>query len=135
MHLAKQSPDFDPRNYGFLSHFNLVEASGIAQGRVHRVKNPKIIMVRLKGERPVSPGEIGADGAIVFSITDLYKRLPHVIDGDSLGQVDLIETRIGVFVHRTVIVPVAVSLLGLRRIAVRLTGSMEKGREWLFATA
>ncbi|HEY1865338.1 MAG TPA: NYN domain-containing protein [Roseiarcus sp.] len=50
-HLAKQSPDFDPRNYGFPRLSNLVEASGIAQ--LERAgDNSKIIMVRLKGERP-----------------------------------------------------------------------------------
>ena len=55
-HLAKQSPDFDPRNYGFPSLSNLVEASGIAQ--VERIgENPKIIMVRLKGERPARPAK------------------------------------------------------------------------------
>ncbi|HSU99600.1 MAG TPA: NYN domain-containing protein [Roseiarcus sp.] len=54
-HLAKQSPDFDPRNYGFPRLSNLVEASGIAQ--LERAgDNSKIITVRLKGERP-------ADGA------------------------------------------------------------------------
>ena len=53
-HLAKQSPDFDPRNYGFPRLSNLVEASGIVD--VERIgENPKIIMVRLKGERPARP--------------------------------------------------------------------------------
>jgi hypothetical protein len=53
-HLANQSPDFDPRNYGFPRLSNLVEASGIAE--VERIgENPKIIMVRLKGERPARP--------------------------------------------------------------------------------
>ena len=48
-HLAKQAPDFDARNYGFPRLSDLVEASGIVE--VERVgENPKIIMVRLKGE-------------------------------------------------------------------------------------
>ena len=52
-HLAKQSPDFDPRNYGFPRLSNLVEASGIAE--VERIgDNQKIIMVRLKGEDPLA---------------------------------------------------------------------------------
>ena len=47
-HLAKQSPDFDARNYGFPRLSDLVEASGIVE--VERIReNPKIIMVRLKG--------------------------------------------------------------------------------------
>ncbi len=47
-HLAKQSPDFDARNYGFPRLSDLVEASGIVE--VERIgENPKIIMVRLKG--------------------------------------------------------------------------------------
>ena len=54
-HLAKQSPDFDARNYGFPRLSDLVEASGIVE--VERIgENPKIIMVRLKGgpaPRPV----------------------------------------------------------------------------------
>jgi NYN domain-containing protein/OST-HTH/LOTUS domain-containing protein len=55
-HLAKQSPDFDPRNYGFPRLSNLVEASGIVQ--VERIgENPKIIMVRLKGETPARPAK------------------------------------------------------------------------------
>ena len=55
-HLANQSPDFDPRNYGFPRLSNLVEASGIAE--VERIgENPKIIMVRLKGERPARPAK------------------------------------------------------------------------------
>jgi OST-HTH/LOTUS domain len=53
-HLAKQSPDFDPRNYGFPRLSNLVEASGIAV--VERTgDNQKIITVRLKGRNPVAP--------------------------------------------------------------------------------
>lgn len=48
-HLAKQSPDFDARNYGFPRLSDLVEASGIVE--VERIgENPKIIMVRLKGD-------------------------------------------------------------------------------------
>ena len=54
-HLAKQSPDFDARNFGFPRLSELVEASGIVE--VERIgENPKIIMVRLKGgpaPRPV----------------------------------------------------------------------------------
>ena len=47
-HLAKQSPDFDARNYGFPRLSDLVEASGTVE--VERIgENPKIIMVRLKG--------------------------------------------------------------------------------------
>lgn len=47
-HLAKQSPDFDARNYGFPRLSDLVEASSIVE--VERIgENPKIIMVRLKG--------------------------------------------------------------------------------------
>ena len=47
-HLAKQSPDFDARNFGFPRLSELVEASGIVE--VERIgENPKIIMVRLKG--------------------------------------------------------------------------------------
>ena len=47
-HLAKQSPYFDARNYGFPRLSDLVEASGIVE--VERIgENPKIIMVRLKG--------------------------------------------------------------------------------------
>ena len=50
-HLAKQSPDFDPRNYGFPRLSNLVEASGIVE--VERTgENQKIITVRLKGDKP-----------------------------------------------------------------------------------
>jgi OST-HTH/LOTUS domain len=55
-HPAKQSPDFDPRNYGFPRLSNLVEASGIAQAE--RIgENPKIIMVRLKSEAPARPAK------------------------------------------------------------------------------
>lgn len=45
-HLAKQSPDFDARNYGFPRLSELVEHIG---------DNPKIIMVRLKGEATARP--------------------------------------------------------------------------------
>ncbi len=46
-HLAKQSPDFDARNYGFPRLSDLVKASGIAD--VERSsENPKTILVRLK---------------------------------------------------------------------------------------
>jgi NYN domain/OST-HTH/LOTUS domain len=55
-HLAKQSPDFDPRNYGFPRLSNLVEASGIAV--VERTgDNQKTITVRLKGEAPARLGK------------------------------------------------------------------------------
>jgi predicted nuclease of predicted toxin-antitoxin system len=55
-HLANQSPDFDPRNYGFPRLSNLVEASGIAV--LERTgDNQKIIMVRLKGETPARPAK------------------------------------------------------------------------------
>ena len=55
-HLAKQSPDFDARNYGFPRLSELVEASGIVE--VERIgDNPKIIMVRLKGEAAASPAK------------------------------------------------------------------------------
>lgn len=46
-HLAKQSPDFDARNYGFARLSDLVKASGLVD--VEQVgKNSKAIMVRLK---------------------------------------------------------------------------------------
>ena len=55
-HLAKQSPDFDARNYGFPRLSDLVEASGIVE--VERIgDNPKIIMVRLKGEATARPAK------------------------------------------------------------------------------
>ena len=55
-HLAKQSPDFDARNYGFPRLSDLVEASGIVE--VERVgENPKIVMVRLKGEPAPRPAK------------------------------------------------------------------------------
>src|SRR6185437_3580728 len=46
-HLANQSPDFDPRNYGFPRLSNLVEASGIAE--IERIGDNQIT-VRLKGK-------------------------------------------------------------------------------------
>ncbi|WP_457578847.1 NYN domain-containing protein [Ensifer adhaerens] len=46
-HLAKQSPDFDARNYGYARLSDLAEASGILD--VERVGDqPKVVMVRLK---------------------------------------------------------------------------------------
>ncbi|EHS50954.1 hypothetical protein PDO_5297, partial [Rhizobium sp. PDO1-076] len=46
-HLAKQSPDFDARNYGFSRLSDLAEASGILDvGRTGG--NPKIVVVSLK---------------------------------------------------------------------------------------
>lgn len=49
-HLAKQSPDFDARNFGFPRLSDLVEASGIVE--VERLgDNPKIVMVRLKDDK------------------------------------------------------------------------------------
>lgn len=46
-HLAKQSPDFDARNYGYARLSELAEASGILD--VERVGDqPKVVMVRLK---------------------------------------------------------------------------------------
>lgn len=55
-HLAKQSPDFDARNFGFPRLSDLVEASGIVE--IERIgDNPKIIMVRLKGEATTRPAK------------------------------------------------------------------------------
>ena len=55
-HLAKQAPDFDARNFGFPRLSDLVEASGIVE--VERIgDNPKIIMVRLKGEATARPAK------------------------------------------------------------------------------
>ncbi|MCW5679564.1 MAG: NYN domain-containing protein [Anaerolineales bacterium] len=55
-HLAKQAPDFDARNYGYPRLSDLVEASGIVE--VERIgDNPKIIMVRLKGEPAPRPAK------------------------------------------------------------------------------
>ena len=55
-HLAKQSPDFDARNYGFPRLADLVEASGIVE--VERIgDNPKIIMVRLKNKATTRPAK------------------------------------------------------------------------------
>ena len=46
-HIAKQSPEFDARNYGFARLSGLVEASGIVD--IKRVGDPqKAILVRLK---------------------------------------------------------------------------------------
>ena len=46
-HLAKQSPDFDARNYGYARLSDLAEASGILD--IEREGNhPKVVMVRLK---------------------------------------------------------------------------------------
>ncbi|MBB4228395.1 OST-HTH/LOTUS domain-containing protein [Rhizobium mongolense] len=46
-HLAKQSPDFDARNYGFARLSDLVKASGILE--VERTgEHPKVVMVRLQ---------------------------------------------------------------------------------------
>ncbi|MFT4180290.1 MAG: OST-HTH/LOTUS domain-containing protein, partial [Rhizobium sp.] len=46
-HLAKQAPDFDPRNYGFPRLSDLMRSSGIVD--VERSPdNSKIILVRLK---------------------------------------------------------------------------------------
>lgn len=55
-HLAKQSSDFDARNYGFARLTDLVEASGIVD--VERSSgSPKIVTVRMKAKlRPRSPG-------------------------------------------------------------------------------
>lgn len=48
-HLAKQSPDFDSRNFGFRRLTDLVQASGVA--RLERIgKNPTIVRVRLTDE-------------------------------------------------------------------------------------
>ena len=55
-HLAKQSPDFDARNFGFPRLSDLVDASGIVE--IERIgDNPKIIMVRLKGEATARPAK------------------------------------------------------------------------------
>jgi len=55
-HLAKQSSDFDARNYGFARLTDLVEASGIVD--VERSgDSPKIVTVRMKGKaKPRSNG-------------------------------------------------------------------------------
>ena len=54
-HIAKQLPEFDPRNYGFARLSELVEASGIAD--MERVGDKqKRAMVRLKGS---GGGELG----------------------------------------------------------------------------
>ena len=55
-HLAKHSPDFDARNFGFPRLSELVEASGIVE--VERIgDNPKIIMVRLKNKATTRPAK------------------------------------------------------------------------------
>jgi len=57
-HIAKQSPEFDARNYGFARLSDLVEASGIVDNE--RIGDPqKIVMVRLK---PAQSKEGKADG-------------------------------------------------------------------------
>lgn len=48
-HLAKQSPDFDSRNYGFARLSDLAEASGILE--VERIDEQKVVMVKLKKGR------------------------------------------------------------------------------------
>jgi uncharacterized LabA/DUF88 family protein len=54
-HIAKQVPEFDPRNYGFARLSELVEASGLAE--MERVGDKqKRAMVRLKGG---TAGELG----------------------------------------------------------------------------
>jgi uncharacterized LabA/DUF88 family protein len=54
-HIAKQSPEFDARNYGFARLSELVEASGIVE--IQRVGEPqKTIMVRLK-QAPIARKE------------------------------------------------------------------------------
>jgi hypothetical protein len=56
-HIAKQSPEFDPRNYGFARLSDLVEASGIVDSE--RVGDPqKVVMVRLKA----APSNEGSGG-------------------------------------------------------------------------
>ncbi|OYX00452.1 MAG: hypothetical protein B7Z15_20315 [Rhizobiales bacterium 32-66-8] len=51
-----QSPDFDARNFGFPRLSDLVDASGIVE--IERIgDNPKIIMVRLKGEATARPAK------------------------------------------------------------------------------
>jgi hypothetical protein len=53
---AVDTPDFDARNFGFPRLSDLVEASGIVE--VERIgDNPKIIMVRLKGEDTARPAK------------------------------------------------------------------------------
>ena len=52
----RNKASFDARNYGFPRLSELVEASGIVE--VERIgDNPKIIMVRLKGEAAASPAK------------------------------------------------------------------------------
>lgn len=53
-HLAKQSPDFDARNYGFARLTDLVEASRIVD--VERSgDSPEIVTVRMKGKARPKP--------------------------------------------------------------------------------
>lgn len=60
-HLAKQSPDFDARNYGFARLTDLVEASGIVD--VERSgDSPKIVTVRMKGKARPNPTASPASG-------------------------------------------------------------------------
>ena len=47
-HIAKQLPEFDPRNYGFARLSELVEASGLAEME-RGGDNQRRAMVRLKG--------------------------------------------------------------------------------------
>ncbi|GHD21164.1 NYN domain-containing protein [Tianweitania populi] len=55
-HLAKQAPDFDPRNYGFARLSQLVLASGLVD--MESVgEHPKVIMVKLKAAATVTSGE------------------------------------------------------------------------------
>jgi len=57
-HIAKQSPEFDARNYGFARLSDLVEASGVVDSE--RIGDPqKIVMVRLK---PTQSKEGKTDG-------------------------------------------------------------------------
>lgn len=53
-HLAKQSPDFDARNYGFARLSDLVKASGILD--VEHIGNPKTFRVRLKPQSAKQTG-------------------------------------------------------------------------------
>jgi hypothetical protein len=75
-HLAKQSPDFDARNYGFPRLLDLVEESGIVE--VERFgENPKLNDPRLEGEgfggsRPRSTSRMEATAAVRF------RHPPHV---------------------------------------------------------
>jgi len=54
-HVAKQSPEFDARNYGFARLSDLVEATGIVDSE--RIGDPqKAVMVRLKQEAKTKNG-------------------------------------------------------------------------------